>query len=157
VIRHARPVDEPALTSLQSYLREPSPRLLRAALASDTPSPVEALVSTSAGGDRDAADDIAGERRDGDQPVGYLLAVPGDGSVYVAELVVHPEARREGRATALLSACAAEADRLTVTVAPDNEPARSLYRRCGFEKTRRLPDFFADGAAIRYRRSTDDG
>jgi ribosomal-protein-alanine N-acetyltransferase len=152
VIRHARPVDEPALTSLQSYLREPSPRLLRAALASDTPSPVEALVSTSAGGDRDAADDLAGERRDGDQPVGYLLAVPGDGSVYVAELVVHPDARREGRATALLSACHAAETRVSVTVAPENEAARSLYRRRGFDEVDRLPGFFADGPAVLYRR-----
>ncbi|GAB6861661.1 GNAT family N-acetyltransferase [Haloplanus litoreus] len=136
MIRRARPTDAAALARLQSHLREPSPGLLDGALSGDEFAPATALVATA-----DGADD----------PVGYLLAVPGDGTTYVAELVVDPNHRREGMATALLSACAADADRLTVTVAPDNEAARSLYRRCGFEKVRRLPDFFADGAAVLYR------
>ncbi|WP_251328162.1 GNAT family N-acetyltransferase [Haloplanus pelagicus] len=156
MIRRARPGDRAALARLQSHLREPSPELLAAAVGGDGD-------DNGAGGEEDgeiltpAAALVATADGDAESPVGYLLAVHGDGTTYVAELVVDPEHRREGVATALLSACAAEADRLTVTVAPDNEPARSLYRRCGFEKTRRLPDFFADGAAIRYRRSTDDG
>ena len=135
MIRHARSTDRPALARLQTHLREPSPGLLDAALDADAYSPVTVLVDTA-----------------DDRPVGYLLAVPGDGTTYVAELVVDPEHRREGIATALLSACAARSERLTVTVAPDDEAARSLYRRCGFEEVRRLPDFFADGAAILYRR-----
>jgi ribosomal-protein-alanine N-acetyltransferase len=145
VIRRARPLDSPTLSRLQSHLREPSPGLLDAAVAEDEGEalgPATVLVATP---DEDA-----------ESPVGYLLAVPGDGTTYVAELVVDPEHRREGVARALLSACAAAADRLTVTVAPDNEAARSLYRRCGFEEEGRLPDFFADGAAIRYRLSTDE-
>jgi ribosomal-protein-alanine N-acetyltransferase len=91
-----------------------------------------------------------------DDPVGYLLAIPGDGTVYVAELVVAPDHRREGRARALLSACADHANdanpSLTVTVAPDNESARALYEACGFEKVRRLPAFFEDGPGLLYRR-----
>jgi ribosomal-protein-alanine N-acetyltransferase len=139
VIRPATPADRPALVRLQSHLPEPSPALLDAALADGpaAPTPATALVSTDEDG----------------TPVAVLLAVPGDGTTYVAELVVAPARRREGRARALLAACAERSgDALTVTVAPDNEAARSLYRDCGFEKRERLPDFFDDGAALRYRR-----
>jgi len=135
VIRRARPADAAALTRLQTHLREPSPGLLDAALDADEYSPATVLVATADGG-----------------LAGYLLAVPGDGTTYVAELVVAPDHRRNGIATALLSASADRSERLSVTVAPGNEAARSLYRRCGFEEVRRLPDFFADGAAILYRR-----
>jgi ribosomal-protein-alanine N-acetyltransferase len=142
VIRPATPADRPALLDLQSRLPEPSPGLLDAALddaaSASAPATATALVSANEDG----------------APVGHLLAVPGDGTTYVAELVVAPDHRREGRARALLAACAERAgdDALTVTVAPDNGAARSLYRNCGFEKRERLPDFFEDGAAIRYRR-----
>jgi len=139
VIRDATPADRPALARLQSVLSEPSPELLDSALDGTALTPATALVSTT---DENEAD-----------PVGYLLAVPGDGTTYVGELVVAPARRREGRARALLAACAERTDdALTVTVAPDNEAARSLYRECGFEKRERLPDFFDGGAAIRYRR-----
>ena len=139
MIRPATPADRPALVRLQSNLSEPSPGLLDAAFDDGpaAPTPATALVSTDEDG----------------TPVAFLLAVPGDGTTYVAELVVDPDHRREGRARALLAACAERSgDALTVTVAPDNEAARSLYRDCGFEKRERLPGFFDDGAALRYRR-----
>jgi ribosomal-protein-alanine N-acetyltransferase len=140
VIRPATPADRPTLVRLQSRLPEPSPGLLDGALDDSALTPATALVSVD--GD--------------DDPVGYLLAVPGDGTVYVAELVVAPDHRREGRARALLSACADRASdanpSLTVTVAPDNESARALYEACGFEKVRRLPEFFEDGPGLLYRR-----
>lgn len=146
MIRAATPADAPALARLQSFLPEPSPALLGSALDDDgAVTPVTALVSTV---------DACGGSGAG-TPVGYLLAVPGDGTVYVAELVVAPEHRREGRARTLLDACAARAGgdaTLTVTVAPDNEVARSLYRACGFEADGRVPDFFDGGDAVRYRR-----
>jgi ribosomal-protein-alanine N-acetyltransferase len=138
VIRPARPADRPALSRLQTHLREPSPRLLDAAVGSgegDAPAPATVLVSTA----------------DSD-PVGYLLAVPGDGTTYVAELVVAPAHRREGRARSLLGACIRDAERVTVTVAPENEAATALYRSLGFERVRRLPDFFADGDALLFAR-----
>jgi len=138
VIRAARPADAPALERLQSFLPEPSPDLLESALDDGALTPAMALVSTA----------------EADAPVASLLAVPGD-AVYVAELVVAPEHRREGRARALLDACAARTGpdaTLTVTVAPDNEAARSCYRACGFEEDGRVPDFFEDGDAVRYRR-----
>lgn len=137
MIRPAVPADRPALVRLQSYLPEPSPGLLDGALDEMALTPATALVSVAAS-----------------DPVGYLLAVPGDGTVYVAELVVDPDHRREGRARALLAACAddAGAASLTVTVAPDNAAARSLYEACGFENVRRLPGFFDGGPALLYRR-----
>jgi len=135
VIRPAIPADRPVLVSLQSYLPEPSPGLLDGALDETALTPATALVSV-----------------DGTDPLGYLLAVPGDGTTYVAELVVAPDHRREGRAKALLSACAEDGSSLTVTVAPDNGAARALYEDCGFENVRRLPDFFDDGPALLYRR-----
>jgi ribosomal-protein-alanine N-acetyltransferase len=140
-VRPARPDDGPALARLQSHLAEPSPALLAGAL-------------DATGVDGLAAATVLVSTADCDDPVGYLLAVPGDGTAYVAELVVAPAHRRNGRASALLEACAAaaDADRLTVTVAPGNEAARSLYERRGFERVRRLPDFFADGPAVLYRR-----
>lgn len=144
MIRSATPTDAAALERLQSRLREPSPGLLDAALDGTELAPATALVSTV---------EVGEKRR---SPVAYLLAVPGDGTVYVAELAVAPDHRREGRARALIEACAERVDgespTLTVTVAPDNEAAQSLYRACGFDRARRLPDFFADGAAILYRR-----
>ena len=148
MIRPAIPADRATLVRLQSFLPEPSPGLLDNALDAAALTPATALVSTA---DADADGD-----GNGGEPVAYLLAVPGDGTTYVAELVVDPEHRREGRAQALLSACAGragdDAHALTVTVAPDNEAARSLYRACGFERVERLPDFFDVGDAVLYRR-----
>ena len=138
MIRAARPADAPTLARLQTLLPEPSPGLLESALDDDAMTPATALVSTA----------------NADTPVAYLLAVPGD-AVYVAELVVAPNHRREGRARALLDACAGRAGpdaTLTVTVAPGNEAARSCYRACGFEEDGRVPDFFDGGDAVQYRR-----
>lgn len=137
MIRPATPAEEPALARLQSRLPEPSPGLLDAWASDAVASPVEVLVSATEAG----------------RPAGYLLAVPGNGTAYVAELVVAPGHRREGRATALLSAYVADAEgSVTVTVTPDNEAARALYRDCGFERVRRLPGFFQRGDAVLYRR-----
>ena len=138
MIRAARPADAQTLARLQTLLPEPSPDLLESALDDDTMTLATALVSTA----------------DADTPVAYLLAVPGD-AVYVAELVVAPGHRQEGRARALLDACATRVGpdaTLTVTVAPGNEAARSCYRACGFEEDGRVPDFFDGGDAVRYRR-----
>jgi ribosomal-protein-alanine N-acetyltransferase len=139
VIRVATPVDAPELARLQSFLPEPAPALLDSALERGV-TPATALVSTAAPG--------------ATAPVGYLLAVPGDDTVYVAELVVAPAHRREGRARALLDACAARAGEATliVTVAVDDEAARACYRACGFEVDGRVAGLFDGGDAVRYRR-----
>ncbi|WP_311170447.1 GNAT family N-acetyltransferase [Halobellus ordinarius] len=116
MIRPVRRDDLPTLATLQSYLSSPSPDLLDAVPAVGT-----CLV---------AVDD-----REAERPIGYLLAVDGE-DTHLAELVVHPEHRREGHGRELLSAFLAEQDsgtRVTLAVAVDNEPARSLYESVGFE------------------------
>jgi len=124
MIRPARSSDLDSLAELQSYLPAPAPELLAAVPRLGT-----CLVSVE---------------RDGstDRPVGYALVV---GEAHLAELVVHPAHRREGRARALLSAVIAEQEpgtRVTLTVAVDNDPARSLYESVGFEAIGRQPEFF---------------
>jgi len=135
VIRPARADDAPALAALQSHLDAPSPRLLATYAPLGT-----CLVSVADAGDADV--DAA--------PVGYVLAI-GDGDTHVAELVVHPDHRREGRARALLRAVIARrepADRVTLTVAADNDPARSLYESVGFRRIDRRHGFYASVSGV---------
>jgi ribosomal-protein-alanine N-acetyltransferase len=147
-IRHAVPDDEPALRRLQRSLDEQAAALLDTALSRALG---ECLVAVDEG-----------------TVVGYLLAVQGDGgltapdvagvgtgrsddtTVHVAELVVAPEARRNGHASALLATLLSTHPTATVTltVAPDNHAARALYERFGFEPDRELADFFEDGPAL---------
>lgn len=136
-VRPARPADFDAVSRLQSHLPEPAPALLDAAEAVGT-----LLVSV------DAAD----------RPVGYLLAVEGGDACHVAELVVCPDARREGRGRALLRSLLARlatGTRVTVTVAAENEAARSLYEAVGFRPVERRPDRFETGDAVAYARFAD--
>lgn len=84
----------------------------------------------------------------GGAAVGYLLPVDGDG-VHVAELVVRPDRRREGRARRLLRRTLADADgRVTLFVETGNGPALSLYRAAGFRAVERRRDFYDDGDAF---------
>ncbi|ESP88444.1 GNAT family N-acetyltransferase [Candidatus Halobonum tyrrellensis] len=133
-VRRGTPADEPALRALQSHLREPSPDLLAYGLRAG-----RVLVSETDAGDA----------------VGYLLPVDGD-DVHVAELVVHPDRRREGRARRLLRRALAAADgRVTLLVAPDNAAALSLYRSEGFREAGRRPGFYDDGDALFMARPPD--
>ncbi|RDI72345.1 GNAT family N-acetyltransferase [Halopelagius longus] len=137
-VRPARPSDRAALSRLQSHLPEPSPSLLAAGNEVGT-----LLVSTDGDGPAD-------------RPVGYLLAVDSADGGHVAELVVAPAHRREGRASELLTAYLRErpaGTRVTLTVAPDNEAARSLYEAHGFEVAGRRRDFFESGDAVVYERT----
>ena len=144
-IRSARQVDGADLRGLQSLLSEPSPQLLSAALTE--------LSADSAAGAAGLESWILLVTPDSnDQPVGYLLALPG-AATHIAELVVDPDHRREGRATALLTEiCEPAGQPVTVHVAADNGPARSLYRRLGFVETGRSADQFesSEGLTLRY-------
>lgn len=125
-LRRGRPADGPALRTLQSHLREPSPSLLAHGLRRRS-----VLVSEADG-----------------TAVGYLLPVDGDG-VHVAELVVRPDRRREGRARRLLRRTLADADgRVTLFVETGNGPALSLYRAAGFREVERRRGFYDDGDAL---------
>ncbi|WP_338035701.1 GNAT family N-acetyltransferase [Halobellus captivus] len=89
--------------------------------------------------------------RTGNRPVGYALVV-GDG--HLAELVVHPTYRREGRGRALLEAVIERLEpgtRMTLTVAVGNDPARALYESVGFREIGRQPEFFEVDAGGRGR------
>jgi ribosomal protein S18 acetylase RimI-like enzyme len=89
------------------------------------------------------------------RPVGYLLPVdaPNRPGVHVAELVVDPDYRREGRARGLLAAVIADADgSVTLQAHPDNDAALSLYEEMGFEVVDRRTDAYADGDALVLRR-----
>ncbi|MDB2223123.1 GNAT family N-acetyltransferase [Halorubrum ezzemoulense] len=128
-VRPGRPADADRIRGLQSHLRQPSPDLLEYGLAVGA-----ARVS------------VAEER-----VVGYLLPVdaPNRPGLHVAELVVAPGFRREGRARGLLDAAIADADGpVTLQAHPDNDAARSLYESLGFEVVDRRPDAYADGDAL---------
>jgi ribosomal-protein-alanine N-acetyltransferase len=116
--------DLPACRRLQRYLPEPSPRLL------DPPVVADGHVSVAAG-----------------DPVGYVLAV-GRAERHVAELVVAPTHRREGRGRALVERALDGSEAATVAVAPDNDAARGLYESLGFECRERRENYFASGAAL---------
>lgn len=133
MIRPARAVDAATLAALQSHLAAPSPRLLATYAAVGT-----CLVSVGDPSDADITPPPDAS------PVGYVLAI-GDTNAHIAELVVHPDHRREGRGRALLRAVIARRDpgtRVTLTVAPDNNPARSLYESVGFRQVDHRPEFY---------------
>ncbi|MFO8114034.1 MAG: GNAT family N-acetyltransferase [Halorubrum sp.] len=132
-VRAARPTDADRVRELQSFLRQPNPDLLEYGLAVGS-----ALVSVADG-----------------RAVGYLLPVdaPTRPGVHIAELVVDPDYRREGRARGLLSAAIGEADGpVTLQAHPDNEGALALYEGLGFEIVDRHADAYSDGDALVLRR-----
>ena len=71
------------------------------------------------------------------------------GEAEVLTLATHPDAQRQGRATALVSKAisAIPAKRFVLEVAEDNTPARALYARLGFRTVGRRTGYYqrADG------------
>jgi ribosomal protein S18 acetylase RimI-like enzyme len=123
--RLARPPDADRVIELQSLLSAPSPGMLRVALAdlagrsADRPS-VASRVSSASVSDPDPGSESP-RTYDGTsdrptlllvspgptgRPAGYLLALRGGEETHIAELAVAPSFRREGRATALVTALA---------------------------------------------------
>lgn len=132
MIRPAEPTDAPVLRALQSLLPEPAPETLERALSGYG----LLLVATD----------------EGDAPVGYALTLPGEEQAYLAELVVAPEARREGRASGLLAATIARLPErvttLSLAVSPDNDAARTLYEKAGFRVVDVDPEYYESGPAL---------
>ncbi|WP_096389689.1 GNAT family N-acetyltransferase [Halopenitus persicus] len=139
-VRAARSGDSLPLHRLQRHLPDPSPSLLELGLTASGSAGGTVLVSI-------------GTAADGTESVvGYVLFIDGPTTRHVAELVVDPGFRREGRGRELLSAARAGTDApVTLLVAVGNGPARSLYESCGFRAVERLPNEYGDRDAIRYR------
>jgi len=132
-VRAARPADAARIRELQDHLRRPNPDLLEYGLAVES-----ARVSVADG-----------------RAVGYLLPVdaPNRPGVHLAELVVDPDYRREGRARGLLAAVVDDATGpVTLQAHPDNDAALALYEGLGFEVVDRRADAYADGDALVLRR-----
>lgn len=133
MIRPARPEDRDQIERLQRRLSEPAPELLTPVAGG------ELLVSTTGTGTESI--------------VGYLLWFPDD-PVYVAEMVVHPDYRDDGRGTRLFQALfdrLADGTAVDLRVAAENEAAIRLYRRLGFERVERLCDAYESGNGYRMR------
>ena len=140
-VRRATEADRPVVAALQSVLPEPRPDLLSLGLRAG-----DVLVSTAPAV--------------GDAPVGYLLPVPGESGVHLAELAVAPAYRRQGRASELVEALCGSldaGDRVTLTVEPSNRAARACYESLGFEEVGRREDYFESGSAVVYVRRVGDG
>lgn len=138
-IRAARPADADRIRELQSHLRQPNPELLEYGLAMES---VRVSIANSG-----TANDTAPNER----VVGYLLPVdaPNRPGVHLAELVVAPARRREGRASELLHTVVRDASRpVTLQTHPDNEAALALYKGLEFTVVDRRPDAYDDGDAL---------
>ncbi|MBB1243364.1 GNAT family N-acetyltransferase [Streptomyces durbertensis] len=87
----------------------------------------------------------------GDDPVGMVRGVPGDGETCeLRSLWVRPDLRGEGLGDRLIEAVATWARRsdfvaLRLAVIPGNEPALGLYRRHGFSVTEQPGELLPDG------------
>lgn len=132
-VRPAGPTDAGRIRELQSFLRQPNPDLLEYGLAVGS-----ALVSAANG-----------------RAVGYLLPVdaPNQPGVHIAELVVDPEYRREGRARGLISfVVESSMGPVTLQAHPDNDAALALYDGLGFTVVDRRVDAYGDDDALVLRR-----
>lgn len=146
-VRPARPADGGRIRELQSVLRRPSPELLAHGLALGNV--LVSVASGTRGSDRDL------ESEWGSEPVvGYLLPVDGPDRPgrHVAELVVAPAYRRDGRGRELLSGAIDDADGpVTLQVHPDNGAALALYEAVGFVVVGRRHGFYGDDDALTLR------
>lgn len=136
MIREARPADRPAIERLQRHLVEPVPDLL------DDATGGRVLVSTAPASEHESR--VA---------VGYLLWFPGT-PVYVAELAVAPDYRREGRGGDLFRALFDRLPRGTAVelrVAAENDGAQALYRELCFERVATEADAYESGAGYLMR------
>lgn len=140
------------LETLQRFVPAPAPELLEPAAGAKiiltTVDPAGGTPAADAD-DRDSAGGRGGSFGRG-APVGYLLWLPGD-PAYVAELVVAPRFRREGRARALLAtmlAALSSGTRVRLQVAESNDAARSLYRSLGFAPVGRDAEAYEEETGI---------
>lgn len=81
--------------------------------------------------------------------VGFIAADTrrGENLAWIATLAVHPDYRRLGIGSALLSACESRLDvpRIRLSVRASNQPALRLYTRFGYKHHSIWPGYYADG------------
>ncbi len=155
-VRAARPADAGRIRELQSHLRQPNPDLLEYGLAVGAVRVSVAdggTASSGSGSDSGSASDsgTASDAGPGGRVAGYLLPVdaPNRSGVHLAELVVAPDCRRDGRASELLRAVVREASGpVTLQAHPNNEAALALYESLGFSVVDRRADAYDDGDAL---------
>jgi len=93
---------------------------------------------------------------DGDPPAvaGYVIAdtVPNHGTPlgHIKDIAVRPAYRRQGVASALLTRAMEVIDEtgagsVKLEVRADNDGARQLYRRFGFEHRKTIPNYYSNG------------
>jgi len=138
MIRPARPADRPRLRAIQTVsLAEPWPDLLDTAVeGAGTVRVVTAGENARPGPDGDA-----------DQPVGYAVALPQDGTAYLAEIAVAPGHRRQGHGSRLLTDLLARLsgegfERVRLTVRVGDRGARAFYESHGFRVRSLLPHHY---------------
>lgn len=157
LLREAVPADLPRLRALQSCLRTPQPALLDLAVR-DGPGNNGPFVLVT----ESDPSEVTGPDEPSESVVGYLLAVPDnpdvadpppDGSpcLYVAELVVAPGYRRDGRGSGLLDAVedvCPNRYHIRLTARSDDERALAFYRANGFRVLDDLPGYYEDGDGV---------
>jgi ribosomal-protein-alanine N-acetyltransferase len=160
VSRPARPADRPRLRAIQTVsLAEPWPELLDTAVDGAgivrvvTESDTDGSVSDSTV-DHDSGTVDSGD----DQPVGYAVALPQDGTAYLAEIAVAPAHRRQGHGSRLLSQLLARLstegfERVRLTVRVDDRGARAFYEAHDFRVRALLPHHYENEDGLELVRS----
>ncbi|MFB6361571.1 MAG: GNAT family N-acetyltransferase [Halobacteriales archaeon] len=92
--------------------------------------------------------------REGDSLIGFA-SVRRDG--YILFLAVAPEHRGEGFGQRLVATVAEEHRRVTCHARTTNEDALGFYEALGFERVRRIENYYEDGGAAYYLRLGEGG
>lgn len=89
-----------------------------------------------------------------EEPQGFVLAWAAAGDSELLTVAVVPEARRKGVGASLVTAAGVTAlvrgaASMHLEVAEDNEPARALYRKLGYEEAGRRHAYYAgEGGSV---------
>ena len=89
-----------------------------------------------------------------DELIGFA-SVRRDG--YILFLAVHPDHRGEGLGERLVAKVAAGHRRVSCHARTTNENALAFYRSLGFERVRRIDNYYEDGGSAYYLRLGDGG